>query len=279
MGIVYIFLKAGDRSLSINEYVFSVNCPDDSTECEDQNHINKFGWMAYAGVMISFILPDILDASFLLSESCAKRKKREVFASIMLLSISAITIIASTLYLYATSISNAVLLKDSVAVLFLNDLDEQVMKILLRICPSYVDEVETDIDLYFKHSKCYNSAGRRNGVVEIASGINLQDVETEYRQEENIGQTSSAQSEVTMLELQDKILHLNRKHEEDREEIRKLRMDNDKNKLKNEEDRKEIRKLRIENDEIKSKNEQLRTDLGILDNKVNMLLTKFPSLE
>merc|ERR1711982_130961 len=108
------------------------------------------------------------------------------------------------------------------------------------------------------------------------------------------------QSEVTILEndpkikeLQDKILHLNRKHEEDREEIRKLRMDNDKNKLKNEEDREEIiklkmdndknelkneedreeiQKLKIENDETKSKNEQLKTDLGILDNKVNMFL-------
>merc|ERR1711862_627374 len=140
-------------------------------------------------------------------------------------------------------------------------------------------------------------------------GINLQDAKSEYCQEENIGQTSSAQNE-----LQDKILYLNRKHEEDREEIRKLKMDNVENKLKNEEDREEIRKLRmdndksklkheedreeikkhneeikkhkeeikrlkIENDETKSKNEQLKTDLGILDNKVNMLLMKFQSLD
>merc|ERR1712228_223995 len=112
-------------------------------------------------------------------------------------------------------------------------------KMILRICPSYLDEVETDIDFYFRHNKYYNSARRRNGVVEIASGINLKDAETEHFQEENIEQTLPTQSEVTILEhdpkikeLQDKILHLNRKHEKDREEIRKLRMDNDKNKLK-----------------------------------------------
>merc|ERR1711862_316216 len=106
---------------------------------------------------------------------------------------------------------------------------------------------------------------KESNVEEIASGINLQDAETEHIQEENIGQTSSVQSDATILEhdpkikeLKDKILHLNRKHEEDREEIRKLK---------------------VENDETKSKNEQLKTDLGILDNKVNILLTKFPSLE
>ena len=64
------------------------------------------------------------------------------------MSVSSITMVASVVYLYANSLSDAALLKDSVAILFLNDIDEQVFEIVSRLMPGWVERLEQDIKNY-----------------------------------------------------------------------------------------------------------------------------------
>ena len=64
------------------------------------------------------------------------------------MSVSSITMVASVVYLYANSLSDAALLKDSVAILFLNQVDEQVFGIVRRLMPSWVKRLEQDMQKY-----------------------------------------------------------------------------------------------------------------------------------
>ena len=41
--------------------------------------------------------------------------------------------------------SNAALLKDSIVILFLSEIDEQVLKVVIRVIPIWVHKIEQDI--------------------------------------------------------------------------------------------------------------------------------------
>lgn len=72
------------------------------------------------------------------------RNVKGTLTGLILLSASFITIVASAIYLHANSLSNASLLKDSVAILFLNDADEKVFGIVKKLMPSWVKRLEND---------------------------------------------------------------------------------------------------------------------------------------
>ena len=100
------------------------------------------------------MVPDIIDGIYLFYESCTSREfhysklsvihLRVVFG-ILLMSVPIMSILASFVYLFATSISNAGLLKDSIVILFLSEIDEQIFKVIVRLFPSWNDSIELDI--------------------------------------------------------------------------------------------------------------------------------------
>ena len=101
------------------------------------------------------VVPDIIDGIYLFYESCTTYQEcrffklsefhlRAVFG-IMLTSVPIMSIVASFIYLYATSISNAALLKDSIVILFLSEIDEQTFKVIVRLFPAWNDKIEQDI--------------------------------------------------------------------------------------------------------------------------------------
>ena len=86
-----------------------------------------------------------------------------ILTGIILMSVSVITMVASIIYLYANSISDAALLKDSVAILFLNDLDEQVYEIVSRLVPSWVERLEEEIKSYEFNARSHVSGNSNYG--------------------------------------------------------------------------------------------------------------------
>jgi len=148
----YIFFEAGDITSSTNDWTYRVSCPHDSIECTDQNRRNPIGWFFLIVILIVFTLPDIIDGVFIYYHSTMTRDIQGKLAGLSLLSVSAITVVAQVIYLYANSVSNAGLLKDSVAILFLNDIDEQVFQLVRRLVPSWVEKLEEDVENYDSNS-------------------------------------------------------------------------------------------------------------------------------
>lgn len=81
---------------------------------------------------------------FIITAQSMSRNIKGTLTGLILLSASFITIVASAIYLHANSLSNASLLKDSVAILFLNDADEKVFGIVKKLMPSWVKRLEND---------------------------------------------------------------------------------------------------------------------------------------
>ena len=119
--ITFTFFKAGDFTNPINEWVFSVDCPNDSIECSSKRRDTAAGWVTFSAVLALFLAPDLIDGVYLFYESCTSSKfhfrklsdyhLRAMFG-ILLSSVPVMSIAASFVFLYATSISNVSLLKE-----------------------------------------------------------------------------------------------------------------------------------------------------------------------
>ena len=66
--------------------------------------------------------------------------------------------VASLVFLNATSVTNSALLKDSVAILFLNYIDEQVYIIVRQLRPSWVKNLDCEIESYCSKYQSSSSA-------------------------------------------------------------------------------------------------------------------------
>jgi len=146
--IIVIFFQAGDKTYPGNLWLYSVSCPEDSLECQDQSLTNGSGWIVFGIILATFLLPDLLEGTLIAYESAVDFNVNGIFAGMILLNITVLTIVASSIYLYATSISNIALMKDAAIVLFLNSIDEQVYVIIQKARPFWIDELEADIIQY-----------------------------------------------------------------------------------------------------------------------------------
>ena len=143
--ICVMIAKTGDSTFDGNLLIHSVLCPDDSLECIDSSLVNNYGWILCGIILASFLLPDFLDGALLVYESIAMRSKKRIIGGIAVMSTLVLFMIASFIFLQASSISNIAIVKDTVIVLYLNKMDEQWYWIMQIIAPSWLDRVENEI--------------------------------------------------------------------------------------------------------------------------------------
>jgi len=145
MGIIFIFIEAGDITKDGNLWLYSLSCPDDSMVCSDQSLTNFWGWFTFTLILAVFLLPDFLNGILLFYECSVDFNLQGLFTALMLLNVTLLSVVASSIFIYATSISNIAIIKDAVIVLFLNSIDEQIYMIVERIAPGWVEDIETEI--------------------------------------------------------------------------------------------------------------------------------------
>jgi len=140
-----MFLRAGDSTFQGNLWLYSIVCPDSRSFCTDQKATNLAGWLTFVFVVAVFLLKDLLLGLLLFYESSMKFNIHGIIAGMLLVNITTLSIVASVIFLYATSISNIAIVKDAVIVLFLNDIDEQVFMIFQIIVLGWCEEIENNI--------------------------------------------------------------------------------------------------------------------------------------
>jgi len=142
--IFHVFLNASDFTSESNEWEYSVDCPKDSLDCMDTRTTNYFGWFMVLFVILTFLLRDLANALMLLYQSIASYDIQCLFASLVLMFITVLTIFTSFVINYATGLSNAQILKDSALLLFLSDIDEALFSAIKVIYPGWVENLSTE---------------------------------------------------------------------------------------------------------------------------------------
>ena len=79
-------------------------------------------------MLLVFTLPNVIDSIPVYHYSAISRDIKGTFTGLTLISVSSITVEASLVHLHATSLSNPTLINDYVAIVLLNGIDENFLR-------------------------------------------------------------------------------------------------------------------------------------------------------
>jgi len=111
-----VFLRAGDATFPGNLWLYSLNCPDDTTSCADQREIDLTGWICFVFVIAVFLLKDFISGLLLFYDSSINYNVKGIIAGIVVFNVTALSVVASVIFLNATSISNIAIIQNAIIV-------------------------------------------------------------------------------------------------------------------------------------------------------------------
>mmetsp|Transcript_2734 Transcript_2734/g.4793 ORF Transcript_2734/g.4793 Transcript_2734/m.4793 type:complete len:198 (+) Transcript_2734:753-1346(+) len=146
------FVKGADVDISDNEsdLVYTWKCARDRVDCEFTGDVTPQGWAVFITLMVAHLLKDIVNG-FKLIGLCTQEGTKwhirfKLFLSGALLSaVTLYTLYASTVYNYAIATSNAEIIMNSVAIIFITEVDELFYDILLLFIPHGVDHMKHEL--------------------------------------------------------------------------------------------------------------------------------------
>ena len=140
-----IFFQVSNVRLEGSHWLYSIRCPGNKAECEDEKSITPFGWVLFFVVTVLNIGEDLVNGIFQLQKGISFRDKRLFFSGCMLQALAVLALTTSAMYNLAIAETNTDLIMNAVILLFINDLDEKLLSILKRLAPNWTDKTCEDI--------------------------------------------------------------------------------------------------------------------------------------
>ena len=135
-----MFLLASSFTTISSDWQFTFRCPSTTTECKDSSTVNTFGWIMFFVVMLLTLSVDYINSALQIRKAVAILDLRLFVSGFLFLSISVLAMFCSFYYNLALATTNTELIVNAVILLFINDLDEQLMDALGALVPDWVDE-------------------------------------------------------------------------------------------------------------------------------------------
>ena len=146
---IWLFATYAQASKNLHEdsdfkYVF--RCPDNDIACSNTSTISNSGWVLFFIVTFLYLARDFA-MSFRQIVSSIKPLNIHLLASgFGILTLTAIALMTSIVYNFALAEKNTDLLTNAVILLFINDLDEQFLALLLVLAPDWTTGILNEIE-------------------------------------------------------------------------------------------------------------------------------------
>merc|ERR1711957_281746 len=142
----FLFVEASEVDLSADrsDLAYTWKCPRDNYECNNTADLTYQGWVAFAILMATHVLKDIINGMKLVVLSGKRRndtqtRLRFFIGGTLLAALSLFTFYTSVIYNTAIATSDTDIIMNSVVILFICDIDELFFDILLAINPDWVE--------------------------------------------------------------------------------------------------------------------------------------------
>merc|ERR1712032_355741 len=144
----YLFVQASEVDLSDDrsDLAYTWMCPRDADECEDTGDLSHRGWVALGILLVTHVMKDIINGSKLVVLSGKQRnviqtRVRFFVGGTLLATLSLFTFYTSIIYNDAIATSDTDIIMNSVAILFISDVDELTFEILHTLNPDWVERI------------------------------------------------------------------------------------------------------------------------------------------
>jgi len=167
-GCIYFpFLLASSFSHKSSDWQFTIRCPSSNVNCNDESTVSALGWVVFYLISIPTLGVDFV-RSILQIQKAASLPDLWLFCSGSLhLGITILALIASIYYNLALATTNTVLILNAVMLLFINDLDEQIMNCLGALVPKWtmkrIEEARKNLSTRKKENSDKKEVRRKKG--------------------------------------------------------------------------------------------------------------------
>ena len=138
--IYYMFLLASSFTSDSSDWQFTYQCPPTSESCINDRDVSQFGWALFFVVTLSTLSVDYINSSLQIRKSVRARSWRMFFSGFLYLGMTVMALLGSVFYNMALTTTNTELILNAVILLFINDLDEQLMNAMQALAPDWVDK-------------------------------------------------------------------------------------------------------------------------------------------
>ena len=135
------FLVASDPNNPDSDWEFTITCPSNNMECQEENSVNESGWVLFAVLNFLFLGTDIMNALLQLGKAIILKDAKLFISGLVLLLLTYLTIYTSRTYNWALAKTNTDVIVNAVILLFINDLDERVLDVLNAAAPAWTENL------------------------------------------------------------------------------------------------------------------------------------------
>ena len=143
--LFFVFLQKSNFDNENTDWQFSFRCPDNTAECQDSNSRSSSGWFLFVVVTTLFLGPDLITSIFQLFNGTIFCDQRFFLSGIFLFFLTLLAVQTSIFYNVAMAESDTDLIVNAVILLFINDLDEQLLSLVHIIAPVWINRCLEEI--------------------------------------------------------------------------------------------------------------------------------------
>ena len=146
----YLFLLASSFTSSFSDWQFTIHCSSSTGSCDTESTVSVFGWIMFFVVTLFTLSVDYINSTQLILKSVAKFNLRICINGFLHLGMTVLALFCSFYYNMALATTNTELIVNAVILLFINNLDEQLMNAMQALAPDWVDKLLLYFELLTK---------------------------------------------------------------------------------------------------------------------------------
>ena len=135
----YLFLLASSFTSSFSDWQFTIHCSSSTGSCATESTVSVFGWIMFFVVTLFTLSVDYVNSTQLILKSVAKFNLRICINGLLHLGMTVLALFCSFYYNMALATTDTELIVNAVILLFVNDLDEQLMNAMYAFAPDWVN--------------------------------------------------------------------------------------------------------------------------------------------
>ena len=145
---IWLFATYLDASNLLNEdsdFQFNFRCPDNSLMCDDESTVGRDGWALFYIVVLLYLGRDLALGIVQIIYALESSDFQLLLSGVGILILTTLGVFTSSKYNFALARKNTDLVTNAVILLFINDLDEHFLNLLMTLAPGWTNNVLEEI--------------------------------------------------------------------------------------------------------------------------------------
>jgi len=144
-----LFIKASDSNNPQSDWEFTIQCKENSLECQQQT-VGVSGWLLTILLIMLHVGVDIINGLLQIRKAIDLFDIHLLFCGFRMIVLALLALATSIIYNQAIAETSTDMVVNSVILLFINDLDEKAMEVMKAFAPKWTEHRIAEVECIMK---------------------------------------------------------------------------------------------------------------------------------